>query len=183
MFRDRSCRAIKLSAASCGALKRFIRLTSVIFDSAENDLKTIRLHFQIRTSREVSAMLGIKEFFSRIFKKQKRKHPRYKLHDGVLVEVGQWGRRKERIGDLSMGGMAFYHAGDDYYYDAANEITLTPDMGVPVRNIWFSMISDIELGGDGGYNMKRKGVQFKYLTATQREELRRFIETHAVGRA
>ena len=54
----------------------------------------------------------MKDFLVRIFAKKRRKDKRHQVHEGVLVVVDPHSGKKDRIIDISLGGLAFSYDDD-----------------------------------------------------------------------
>ncbi len=118
--------------------------------------------------------------------KERRKHKRFQLPQGVFVGIGPHFTKLGRLRDLNMGGLAFRYIGRG---DSTNGsyVDIFMDEGhFFLGNVPIKVISDVEVVEKASFSsaaLRRCAVKFKKLTRQQKAKLKEFIENHSVGKA
>ncbi|RPJ14663.1 MAG: PilZ domain-containing protein [Desulfobacteraceae bacterium] len=108
------------------------------------------------------------------FKKfsKRRKYIRYNVRNDTFVNLVP-GKQKVQMVDISLGGAAFIYNGRPEDLNASEALNL-PNL----QRLHFDTVSDISAPGyaQSPDDFRRCGVKFKWIGATDKAELSRFIE-------
>ncbi|MBM4272623.1 MAG: hypothetical protein FJ139_10800 [Deltaproteobacteria bacterium] len=119
-----------------------------------------------------------------------RRHPRYYAKKGTFVVITPYttGEKKERkiqILDVSEGGCAFIYSGTREELVESGLLSLIADDTSYLESVDFATVSDDPVSGtqDSSANLRRRGIEFKWLGVFDRERVKEFIEQSSIGRA
>ncbi len=76
----------------------------------------------------------MKNFIVRILARKRRKDKRHQLHEGVLVLVDPDSEMKDKIIDISLGGLAFSYKNGRKQFDEIFEIDIYVDNKLYIKN-------------------------------------------------
>jgi hypothetical protein len=114
---------------------------------------------------------------------EQRRYERFQVRDGAFVLLGPGSTKLGRIIDISTGGLSFSHMARARPSDDLFELDLfLIDTDFYLSEIPFSTVSDFKTHENpfSSITMRRCGVQFGELNASQRAELEYFIQNHTV---
>jgi hypothetical protein len=115
---------------------------------------------------------------------ERRKHTRYRAHDGALAVLGPHSTKLGQIIDVSAGGLAFsYIAGKEPSNSPFELSVLFAEDSFHLTKIPFKTISDQEAKAipTNTLTMRRLGLQFGKLTSSQISQLEYFIQNCTTG--
>ena len=116
---------------------------------------------------------------------ERRKHQRFQLPSSAFVGLGPYFGTVGRIVDISMGGLAFRHLGQEEPNGSTYIDIFMNDLDFYLRNLSYKTISDFPMVTDGRttVTLRRRSVKFSKMTPQQKAALKDFIERYAVGEA
>ncbi|UCD87489.1 MAG: PilZ domain-containing protein [Desulfobacterales bacterium] len=115
---------------------------------------------------------------------ERRKHKRYRAHDGAFAVLGPHSTKIGQIIDVSVGGLAFSYIAGKEPSDATFELSiLFAQDSFHLTKIPFKTISDQEAKEvpSNTLTMRRSGLQFGELTPSQISQLQYFIRNCTTG--
>ena len=127
----------------------------------------------------------MKELFAKILAIGRRKHKRYKVHDGVTVVIGPRAEKGDQIVDIGLGGLTFLYDDRQGQLPEAFDIAIFIDGKAYLKNLKVKLVSNIQ-AGDIAYsskNLRRVSVQFASLTPVEEFDLKALIKKHGLGAA
>ena len=127
----------------------------------------------------------MKDFLVRIFAKKRRKDKRHQVHEGVLVVVDPHSGKKDRIIDISLGGLAFSYDDDRKRLDEKFEVDIYVDNELYIKKLNVQLVSDAEVGEVPfeSVNVRRLSGQFMWLTPVQKSDLNSLFRKYGIGKA
>ena len=126
----------------------------------------------------------MKNFIIRILARKRRKDKRFKLHDGVIVVVDPNSEKKDKIIDISLGGLAFSYNNERKQFDEEFEVDIYIDNEIYLKKLKVKLISDIEIGEVPfeSANVRRLSGQFMWLTPVQKSDLNSLFKKYGIGK-
>ncbi len=126
----------------------------------------------------------MKDFLVRIFAKKRRKDKRHEVHEGVLVVVDPHSEKKDRIIDISLGGLAFSYDDDRKRLDEKFEVDIYVDNELYIKKLNVQLVSDAEVGEVPfeSVNVRRLSGQFMWITPIQKSELNSLFRKYGIGK-
>jgi len=123
-------------------------------------------------------MVGI---LRRLFKS--RNHPRFYTNKGVVVVIGPYtsSGREIQLLDISEGGCAFVYNGTKDELKESGMLSLLADDIPCIDRVDFHTASDSPMPDTP--NLRRRGIEFKWLGTADRKRLQAFIKENSIGRA
>jgi len=115
---------------------------------------------------------------------ERRKHKRYRVHDGAFAVLGPHSTKIGQIIDVSMGGVAFGYIAGKEPPDTSFELgILFAEDSFHLTKIPFKTISDQEAKEVpfSTLTMRRCGLQYGKLTPSQISQLQHFIRNCTTG--
>ena len=115
-----------------------------------------------------------------------RKKRRYKVRKGVSVIVGGAAPiGRNRIYDISMGGLSFYYTDDGQSTNSNSKkqhVTVIPDGGPPIAHIPCRTVCESETGEVvfPNQSVKRRSVKFGPLSEEQKKQMKNLIKEFAL---
>ena len=127
----------------------------------------------------------MKNFIVRILARKRRKDERFKVHEGVLVLVDPDSETKDKIIDISLGGLAFSYKNERKQFDEEFEVDIYIDNEIYLKKLKVKLISDIEIGEVPfeSANVRRLSGQFMWLTPVQKSDLNSLFKKYGIGKA
>ncbi len=127
----------------------------------------------------------MKNFIVRILARKRRKDERFKVHEGVLVLVDPDSETKDKIIDISLGGLAFSYNNEGKQFDEEFEVDIYVDDEIYLKKLKVKLISDIEIGEVPfeSVNVRRLSGQFMWLTPVQKSDLNSLFRKYGIGKA
>ena len=127
----------------------------------------------------------MKNFIVRILAWKRRKDKRFKLHDGVVVVMDPHSENKDKIIDISLGGLAFSYENKRKQFDEEFEVDIYIDNEIYLKKLKVKLISDIEIGEVPfeSANVRRLSGQFMWLTPIQKSDLNSLFKKYGIGKA
>lgn len=127
----------------------------------------------------------MKNFIVRILARKRRKDERFKIHDGVIVVVDPNSEKKDKIIDISLGGLAFIYKNRGKEFDKEFEVDIYIDNEIYLKKLKVKLISDIEIGEVPfeSANVRRLSGQFMWLTPVQKSDLNSLFKKYGIGKA
>ncbi len=127
----------------------------------------------------------MKNFIIRILARKRRKDERFKIHDGVIVVVDPNSEKKDKIIDISLGGLAFSYKNRGEEFDEEFEVDIYVDNEIYLKKLKVKLISDIEIGEVPfeSANVRRLSGQFMWLTPVQKSDLNSLFKKYGIGKA
>ncbi len=127
----------------------------------------------------------MKDFLVRIFAKKRRKDKRHEVHEGVLVVVDPHSEKKDKIIDISFGGLAFSYDDDRKRLDEKFEVDIYVDNKLYIKKLNVRLVSDAEIGEVPfeSANVRRLSGQFMWLTPVQKSDLNSLFRKYGIGKA
>jgi c-di-GMP-binding flagellar brake protein YcgR len=122
----------------------------------------------------------MKNFIARILKFEHRKHPRYKLYDGLLIVFDSNSTQGEEIIDISLGGVAFSYRDTGTMLSPVFEIDIKSEDDFHLGRTQVRTVSDVvvaELVNESAL-IRRASGRFLNLSPVQEFDLRKFLEAH-----
>ncbi len=125
----------------------------------------------------------MKNFIIRILARKRRKDERFKIHDGVIVVVDPNSEKKDKIIDISLGGLAFSYKNRGKEFDKEFEVDIYIDNEIYLKKLKVKLISDIEIGEVPfeSANVRRLSGQFLWLTTIQKSDLNSLFKKYGIG--
>ncbi len=115
-----------------------------------------------------------------------RKHGRFKVKEGAVVQLTTDPSKQGQIIDISKGGLAFCYAKDKKWEDLFFELTIkTPDNGFSLDKIPCKKISNVNMLHESPFRQGKKnrcGVRFETLTHNQINGLEFFIQNYTISK-
>ena len=126
----------------------------------------------------------MKNFIIRILARKRRKDERFKIHDGVIVVVDPNSEKKDKIIDISLGGLAFSYKNRGKEFDKEFEVDIYIDNEIYLKKLKVKLISDIEIGEVPfeSANVRRLSGQFMWLTPIQKSDLNSLFKKYGIGK-
>ena len=126
----------------------------------------------------------MKDFLVRIFAKKRRKDKRHQVHEGVLVVVDPHSGKKDRIIDISLGGLAFSYDDDRKRLDEKFEVDIYVDNELYIKKLNVQLVSDAEVGEVPfeSVNVRRLSGQFMWITPIQKSDLNSLFRKYGIGK-
>ena len=126
----------------------------------------------------------MKDFLVRIFAKKRRKDKRHQVHEGVLVVVDPHSGKKDRIIDISLGGLAFSYDDDRKRLDEKFEVDIYVDNELYIKKLNVQLVSDAEIGEVPfeSVNVRRLSGQFMWITPIQKSDLNSLFRKYGIGK-
>ncbi len=126
----------------------------------------------------------MKNFIVRILAWKRRKDERFKVHDGVLVVIDPHSENKDKIIDISLGGLAFSYKNGGKQFDEEFEVDIYVDDEIYLKKLMVKLISDIEIGEVPfeSANVRRLSGQFMWLTPVQKSDLNSLFRKYGIGK-
>jgi len=126
----------------------------------------------------------MKDFLVRIFAKKRRKDKRHQVHEGVLVVVDPHSGKKDRIIDISLGGLAFSYDDDRKRLDEKFEVDIYVDNELYIKKLNVQIVSDAEVGEVPfeSVNVRRLSGQFMWITPIQKSDLNSLFRKYGIGK-
>jgi len=126
----------------------------------------------------------MKDFLVRIFAKKRRKDKRHEVHEGVLVVVDPHSGKKDRIIDISLGGLAFSYDDDRKRLDEKFEVDIYVDNELYIKKLNVQLVSDAEVGEVPfeSVNVRRLSGQFMWITPIQKSDLNSLFRKYGIGK-
>ena len=126
----------------------------------------------------------MKNFIVRILARKHRKDKRFKLHDGVIVVVDPNSEKKDKIIDISLGGLAFSYTNERKEFDEEFELDIYIDDEIYLKKLKVKLISDKEIGEVPfeSANIRRLSGQFMWLTPVQKSDLNSLFKKYGIGK-
>jgi len=126
----------------------------------------------------------MKDFLVRIFAKKRRKDKRHQVHDGVLVVVDPHSEKKDKIIDISLGGLAFSYDDDRKQLDEKFEVDIYVDNELYIKKLNVQLVSDAEVGEVTfeSVNVRRLSGQFMWITPIQKSDLNSLFRKYGIGK-
>ena len=127
----------------------------------------------------------MKNFIVRILAWKRRKDKRYRVHEGVLVFVDPDSEKKDKIIDISLGGLAFSYNNERKQFDEEFEVDIYVDDEIYLKKLKVKLISDTEIGEVPfeSVNVRRLSGQFMWLTPVQKSDLNSLFRKYGIGKA
>jgi hypothetical protein len=127
----------------------------------------------------------MKNFIVRILARKRRKDDRFKLHDGAVVVIDPHSEKKDKIIDISLGGLAFSYSNERKQFDEEFEVDIYIDNEIYLKKLKVKLISDIEIGEVPfeSANVRRLSGQFMWLTTIQKSDLNSLFKKYGIGMA
>lgn len=127
----------------------------------------------------------MKNFIVRILAWKRRKDKRFKLHNGVVVVMDPNSENKDKIIDISLGGLAFSYNNEGKQFDEEFEVDIYIDNEIYLKKLKVKLISDIEIGEVPfeSANVRRLSGQFLWLTTIQKSDLNSLFKKYGIGKA
>ncbi len=124
----------------------------------------------------------MKNFIVRILARKHRKDERFKIHDGVIVVVDPNSEKKDKIIDISLGGLAFSYKNERKQFDEEFEVDIYIDNEIYLKKLKVKLISDIEIGEVPfeSANVRRLSGQFMWLTPVQKSDLNSLFRKYGI---
>jgi len=127
----------------------------------------------------------MKNFIVRILARKHRKDKRHQVHEGVLVVVDPHSEKKDKIIDISLGGLAFSYNNDKKRLDEEFEVDIYVDNEIYLKKLKVKLIADTEIGEVPfeSANVRRLSGQFMWLTPIQKSDLNSLFKKYGIGKA
>ena len=125
----------------------------------------------------------MKNFIVRILARKHRKDKRHEVHEGVLVVVDPHSEKKDKIIDISLGGLAFSYDDDRKRLDEKFEVDIYVDNELYIKKLNVQLVSDAEVGEVPfeSVNVRRLSGQFMWLTPIQKSDLNSLFRKYGIG--
>ena len=125
----------------------------------------------------------MKNFIVRILARKRRKDKRFKLYDGVIVVVDPNSENKDKIIDISLGGLAFSYNNERKQFDEEFEVDIYVDDEIYLKKLKVKLVSDAEIGEVPfeSANVRRLSGQFMWLTPVQKSDLNSLFKKYGMG--
>ncbi len=125
----------------------------------------------------------MKNFIVRILARKRRKDKRHQVHEGVLVFVDPDSEKKDKIIDISLGGLAFSYKNGRKQFDEIFEVDIYVDNELYIKKLKVKLVSDTELGEVPfeSANVRRLSGQFMWLTPVQKSDLNSLFRKYGTG--
>ena len=126
----------------------------------------------------------MKNFIVRILARKRRKDERFNVHEGVLVLVDPDSETKDKIIDISLGGLAFSYTNERKEFDEEFELDIYIDDEIYLKKLKVKLISDKEIGEVPfeSANIRRLSGQFMWLTPVQKSDLNSLFKKYGIGK-
>jgi len=126
----------------------------------------------------------MKDFLVRIFARKRRKDKRHQVHEGVLVVVDPHSEKKDKIIDISLGGLAFSYDDDRKRLDEKFEVDIYVDNELYIKKLNVQLVSDAEVGEVPfeSVNVRRLSGQFMWITPIQKSDLNSLFRKYGIGK-
>jgi len=126
----------------------------------------------------------MKDFLVRIFARKRRKDKRHQVHEGVLVVVDPHSEKKDKIIDISLGGLAFSYDDDRKRLDEKFEVDIYVDNELYIKKLNVQLVSDAEVGEVTfeSVNVRRLSGQFMWITPIQKSDLNSLFRKYGIGK-
>ena len=126
----------------------------------------------------------MKDFLVRIFARKRRKDKRHQVHEGVLVVVDPNSEKKDKIIDISLGGLAFSYDDDRKRLDEKFEVDIYVDNELYIKKLNVQLVSDAEVGEVPfeSVNVRRLSGQFMWITPIQKSDLNSLFRKYGIGK-
>jgi len=113
-------------------------------------------------------VLMLRKIFSR------RKHSRYHAKEKTFIVFQPFTPDEQRLQiiDISEGGCAFIYTGEERDLEAMCQVNLMSDNLHHVEGLHLSKVRDQHVSGP----FRRRGVEFQWLGALDKEKLKKFID-------
>jgi len=127
----------------------------------------------------------MKNFIVRILARKRRKDKRHQVHEGVLVVVDPHSEKKDKIIDISLGGLAFCYDDERKRLDEKFEVDIYVDNELYIKKLNVQLVSDAEIGEVPfeSVNVRRLSGQFMWLTPVQKSDLNSLFRKYGIGKA
>ncbi len=126
----------------------------------------------------------MKNFIVRILARKRRKDKRYKVHEGILVFVDPDSEKKDKIIDISLGGLAFSYKNERKQFDEKFEVDIYVDNELYIKKLNVQLVSDAEVGEVPfeSVNVRRLSGQFMWITPIQKSDLNSLFRKYGIGK-
>ncbi len=126
----------------------------------------------------------MKDFLVRILARKRRKDKRHQVHDGVVVVIDPHSENKDKIIDISLGGLAFSYNNERKQFDEEFEVDIYIDNEIYLKKLKVKLISDTEIGEVPfeSANVRRLSGQFMWLTPIQKSDLNSLFRKYGIGK-
>jgi hypothetical protein len=127
----------------------------------------------------------MKNFIVRILARKHRKDKRHQVHEGVLVVVDPHSEKKDKIIDISLGGLAFCYDNERNRPDEIFEIDIYIDNELYLKKLKVKLISETEIGEVPfeSANVRRLSGQFMWWEPLQKADLDSLLKKYGIGKA
>ena len=127
----------------------------------------------------------MENFIIRILARKRRKDKRLKLHYGVIVAVDPNSEKKDKIINISLGGLAFSYSNERTQFDEEFEVDIYVNDEIYLKKLKVKLISDTEIGEVPfeSVNVRRLSGQFMWLTPVQKSDLNSLLRKYGIGKA
>lgn len=114
----------------------------------------------------------------------RRKHPRFFADEKayiVFLPIKKDGTKLPvQIIDISEGGCGFIYHGDEKLVDQVGRVDLMSDKVPYLESIFISVQNDQPADAEG--DLRRRGIEFKWLGTVSKRALKAFIQKVSVGK-
>ena len=127
----------------------------------------------------------MKNFIVRLLARKHRKDKRHQVHEGVLVVVDPNSEKKDKIIDISLGGLAFCYDNERNRPDEIFEIDIYIDNELYLKKLKVKLISETEIGEVPfeSANVRRLSGQFMWWEPLQKADLDSLLKKYGIGKA
>ena len=121
-------------------------------------------------------MTGMVDVLRKALTRERRKHRRYQAMTGTFLVLGSRAAsgQKIQIADISMGGLAFIYSGEKKDLANLGKLHLFTGEAPEVNNLMYDPVSSEYL--DLAQQVKRCGVEFKFLGVMDKNRLKKYIK-------